>query len=262
HEHDLCGYLMEKEPDEWRVLSLPAIQVDDDGKESALWELKHTLPELRKMRILDPLVFDTQYLQDPTPKEGLLYSRGFKTYSYEQLPKTGHGVKRCNYTDTADTGADNLCSICFIDTPEYIYITDVLFTDKPMEATEPATAEMLNANKVQVSRIESNNGGRGFCRNVQRIIRTTFKNPRIVFVPFTQTANKYVRMFTRSAEVQNLVLMPEEWEHLWPKFHSALMSYRKDNKRRSQHDDAPDALTGVVEMHGQNTSKTKVRQRN
>lgn len=85
HEHDLCGYLQEIEPDEWTVLSMPAIQTDADGKEYALWPMKHTLEELYKMREINPLVFDTQYMQDPTPKEGLMYE-GFKTYKPEELP--------------------------------------------------------------------------------------------------------------------------------------------------------------------------------
>ena len=47
HEHDLCGYLHEIEPDEWTVLSLSAIQTDPEtGEERALWPMKHTLEEL------------------------------------------------------------------------------------------------------------------------------------------------------------------------------------------------------------------------
>ena len=61
HEHDLCGYLQEIEPEEWTVLSLPAIQVDPEtGEEHALWPMKHTLEELHKMRDVNTLVFDTQ----------------------------------------------------------------------------------------------------------------------------------------------------------------------------------------------------------
>lgn len=263
HEHDLCGYLMEKEPDKWRVLSLPAIQVDEDGNESALWPLKHTLEELHELRLLDPLVFDTQYMQDPTPKEGLMYAEGFGTYTKDMLPKANSSkAVMCNYTDTADTGADNLCSICFIDTPEYAYITDVLFTDKPMEHTEPATAKMLTLNKVRKALIESNNGGRGFARNVQRLLKTDYHNFSTRVDWFSQSKNKYVRIFSYSAIAQNTILFPEGWERKWPKFHSALMSYRKDNRRRTQHDDAPDCLTGVCEMREKNTKKTKIHRRN
>ena len=111
HEHDLCGYLMEKEPGEWRVLSLPAIEVDPEtGEESALWEVKHTLEELHKLRTIEHLIFDTQYMQDPTPREGLMYPDGFMTYKPDELELyRANQKKNCNYTDTADTGADDLC---------------------------------------------------------------------------------------------------------------------------------------------------------
>lgn len=263
HEHDLCGYLQDIEPEEWRVLSLPAIQTDPiTGTEYALWPMKHTLEELYKMREINPVVFDTQYMQDPTPREGLMYAEGFRTYRREELPTGPKAAQRWNYTDTADTGADSLCSICFINTPEYIYVTDVLFTDAPMEVTESKNAEMLDANHTVDAMIESNNGGRGYARNVKRILRTERKNFRCVVRWFTQTENKKSRIYSNSACVMNDVLFPEGWDKKWPKFYNALMSYRKDNKKRSQHDDAPDCLTGVYEMHARKGRQKKIKVRN
>lgn len=262
HEDDLCGYLMDKEPDEWRVLSLPAIQIDEaTGERKALWPMKHTLEELDKMREVNPIIFDTQYMQDPKPKEGLMYDN-FRTYSLTQLPTGKDALKRWNYTDTADTGADSLCSICFIDTPEYVYITDVLYTQESMETTEPALARMLSKNGTVRAKIESNNGGRGFGRAVKRLLRTTMHNFVCAIEFFTQTQNKFSRIYTNSANVMSDVLFPEGWERRWPKFNVALTSYRKDNKRRSMHDDAPDALTGVYEMHAGRNSRKGIKQRN
>ena len=262
HEHDLCGYLQEIEPDEWTVLSLPVIQVDPEtGEEHALWPMKHTLEELYKMREINPLVFDTQYMQDPTPKEGLMYE-GFRTYKIEELPTGTKALQKWNYTDTADTGADDLCSICFINTPEYCYITDILFTDAPMEVTEPKQAEMLTKNGTVEALIESNNGGRGYSRNVKRILRVDLRNFRCAIKTFTQTENKKARIYTASANVQSDILFPEGWERKWPKFYKALMSYRKDNKKRNQHDDAPDCLTGVYEMHARKDGRKKIHLRN
>lgn len=261
HEHDLCGYLQEIEPDEWTVLSLPAIQVGEDGTEHALWPMKHTLDELHRMRDINPLVFDTQYMQDPTPKEGLMYADGFRTYSRDNLP-TGHNAQnRWNYTDTADTGSDSLCSICFIDTPEFVYVTDVLFTDASMEITESQTAELLTRNNTVWSLVESNNGGRAFARNVKRILRATLRNFRVAVSSFTQTQNKASRIYANSACCMNDILFPEGWERKWPKFYAALAGYRKDNKKK-QHDDAPDCLTGVYEMHSKRSRTHKIRQRN
>lgn len=262
HEHDLCGYLRETEPDEWTVLSLPAIQTDPEtGEEHALWPMKHTLEELYKMRDINPLVFDTQYMQDPTPREGLMYSGGFRTYAPDALPVGRNALKRWNYTDTADTGADSLCSICFIDTPEFVYVTDVLFTDEPMEKTEQRTSEMLTRNATVLALIESNNGGRAFSRNVKRILRATLRNFRTAVNSFTQTQNKASRIYSASACCMNDILFPDGWERKWPQFHAALMGYRKDNKKK-QHDDAPDCLTGVYEMHSRKSRSHGIRLRN
>ena len=243
HEHDLCGYLMETEPGEWTVLSLPAI-VYEDGKEKALWEFKHTLEELHRMRRVDSYVFETQYMQNPTPMEGLMYGK-FKTY--ETVPITNRAIRK-NYTDTADTGSDYLCSIDYVDTEIGNFILDVLFTQKEMEFTEPETAKMLTKDQISKANIESNNGGRGFARNVEKQMRI-IGNPKTQVSWFHQSKNKEVRIFTRSSEVMNLTYFPADWERRWPEFASQLKTYRK--KGKNAHDDASDALTGTVEMRGE-----------
>lgn len=259
HPHDLSGYLMEVEPDEWTVLSMPAIRFNEDtGEDEALWPMKHTLQELEKLREIDPITFDTQYMQDAQPREGLMYGGGFRTYTRDELPTGQRAARKWNYTDTADTGADNLCSICFIDTPEMVYVTDVLFTDAPMEVTENQVPQMLTRNGTIKALIESNNGGRGFARTVKSKLRTVFHNFRCVVNYFHQRDNKHERIFTNSAGVMNDIAFPQGWERMWPKFYAALISYRKEQKRGS-HDDAPDCLTGVYEMHVRKFATKKIK---
>lgn len=242
HEHDLCGYLMELEPDEWEVLSVPCISYNEDGEEEALWPFKHTIEELHKIESANQFVFDTQYMQNPKPLEGLMYS---KLRTYEILPME-QSIRK-NYTDTADKGADFLCSVCYVETPSGMYVTDVLYTDKPMEYTEVKTAEMLLINGTQLVKVESNNGGEGFARNVEKNVRLqgTPVALKMNFTSFFQSLNKNVRIFSHSAEVQNLIYFPSDWETRWPQFAQAVKGYRK--VRRNAHDDAPDVLTGMVE---------------
>ena len=242
HEHDLCGYLMELEPDEWEVLSVPCISYNEDGEEEALWPFKHTIEELHKIESANQFVFDTQYMQNPKPLEGLMYS---KLRTYEVLPME-QSIRK-NYTDTADKGADFLCSVCYVEMPSGMYVTDVLYTDKPMEYTEVKTAEMLLINGTQLVKVESNNGGEGFARNVEKNVRLqgTPVALKMRFTSFFQGLNKNVRIFSHSAEVQNLIFFPSDWETRWPQFAQAVKGYRKVG--RNAHDDAPDVLTGMVE---------------
>lgn len=241
HEHDLCGYLQEIEPEEWRVLSLPVLSTDTDGVRRSLWEYKFTVEELDKINSANSFVFETQYMQNPKPMEGLMYPHPFRTY--ETLPYAKRGVF-CNYTDTADTGADYLCSVCYLAMPDGYYVTDVLYTKKPMEFTEQATAQMISRNEIRYCVIESNNGGRAFSRNVERLARE-YGNGKTTFIPFTQTKNKAVRIFSRSAEVNNMIIFPTGWERRWPEFASSVKSYRKEGM--NAHDDAEDVLTAIIE---------------
>lgn len=262
HEHDLCGYLQEIEPDTWTVLSLPVIQTDPEtGEECALWPMKHNLEELYKLREINPVVFETQYMQNPIPTEGLMYHE-FRTYQNIELPSGSKANQRWCYVDTADTGSDYLCAICFINTPEMLYVIDVLYTQLPMEKTEVMLAKMLTENSITECLIESNNGGRQFARNVKRITRATLHNFKTAINTFTQTKNKAARIFSNSALVNSDVAFPENWDKKWREFYNAITTYRKDNKRKSTHDDAPDALTGVVEMHSRKAGRKKISLRN
>lgn len=240
HQNDLCGYLQRKEPGEWFILELPCLSYED-GNPVALWEHKHTVPELLKIKSANSFVFETQYQQNPKPLEGLMYDRGFKTYS--GIPITEKQINK-NYTDTADTGTDYLCSIDYVETEIGNYILDILYTQKPMEYTEPKTAEMITRDKINECVVESNNGGRSFARAVEKQSRI-IGNSETRFIWFHQSENKFVRIFTNSAAVMNLTYFPEGWETRWPEFHAHLTSYMKTGK--NDHDDAPDALTGTIE---------------
>jgi predicted phage terminase large subunit-like protein len=185
------------------------------------------------------------YQQEPIDIKGRLYT-AFKTYT--DIPKNADGKPLfeyiLNYTDTADTGGDFLCSICYGIYNGAYYILDVLYTKDSMEITEPATAEMLGRNKVGCALIESNNGGRGFARNVEQECRKR-KNNHTVIKWFHQTDNKAARILSNSASVMNNVYFPVNWADLWPDFAADLIKYQKEGK--NAHDDAPDALTGVYE---------------
>ncbi len=250
HQNDLCGYLETLEPGEWTILELPCLFTDENGEKKALWEQKHTVEELEDMRLKNAFVFETQYQQNPKPREGLMYDRPFK--EYEVVPYT-HGNINKNYTDSADTGGDYLCSICYVQTDNGNYVTDILFTTKPMEYTEPKMAEMLTKQETETANVESNGSGRIFARNVESMCRVIGNN-KTEFNWFHQSENKDVRIFTKSNEVMNLTYFPKGWEKMWPEFYQHVTTYMKTGKNK--HDDGPDVLTGMVEMREQDNGES------
>lgn len=84
-----------------------------------------------------------------------------------------------------------MCSINYgVTFANEAYILDVLYTKEPMEITELATAKMLHQGKVNKARIESNNGGRSFARNVRRILEQEFGSNLTVIKWFSQSKNQ------------------------------------------------------------------------
>ena len=221
-----------------RILSMPALQPDGTMLcEDVLSKKSYDM----KVASMAPEIASANYNQIPIDLKGALYAAGFETYD----AKPGDWFGLYNYTDTADTGADYLCSICYGIHDHKAYVLDLLYTKASMEETEPATARMLDTIGVNLARIESNNGGRGFARAVRRHLEEDHHNYATQVSSFTQHKNKQARILSNSVDVMRRIVMPADWRIRWPEFADAVTKYQKEGK--NAHDDAPDVLTGIVE---------------
>jgi predicted phage terminase large subunit-like protein len=233
-EGDLAGRVMAAYGDDVEVITYKALQ--DDGSMLCEEILNREDYELI-IREMNLDIVEANYNQKPIDVGGRLYA-GFKEWD-----KRPDGIIR-NYTDTADTGTDFLCSINYIEFEKEAYITDLVFTDQPQEITEPLVADLLSDGGVNEAEIESNNGGRGFARNVEALLKSRSNKTYIKATP--QTKNKESRILASSAWVQNHVYMPPNWRTRWPEFYKQTMSYQR--KGKNAHDDGPDVLAAIYEQ--------------
>lgn len=195
----------------------------------------------KKIKAMGVDIASANYQQEPIDLKGRLYT-SFKTYGGE-LPQF---KEIRNYTDTADTGEDYLCSINYgVTFANEAYVLDVLYTKESMEITEPAMARMLFDGMVNRARIESNNGGRGFARNVRRILEQELGSNHTTVKWFTQTKNKQARIYSNSSWVMEHIYFPEDWRNRWPDYYDSMIKYQREGKNK--HDDAQDATTGIAE---------------
>lgn len=219
-----------------RKIVMPAVQPDGS---MLCPEVLSAASYKLKTATMSPEIASANYQQIPLDIKGRLYSR-FATY--EQLPEL---TRIYAYVDSADTGADYLCAIVWGVYAHEAYVLDVLYTKDPMEETEPATARLLDSHAVQLARIEGNNGGRGFARSVRRHLEDRLHNYRTTVRTFTQRKNKAARILSNATWVMQHVRMPADWRHKWPAYYDAMSNYQREG--RGQHDDAPDATTGIFE---------------
>lgn len=238
---DLAGFILSSFKD---VVHVNYKAVLDDGS-MLCPEILSAEDYALKTKNMNKDIVAANYQQEPIDIKGRLYST-IKTYSELPVDDKGNSLLRylLNYTDTADVGSDYLCSICYGMYEGSYYILDVLYTKDAMEITEPATAQMLTRNNIGCAVIESNNGGRGFARNVDRECKE-LGNRHTNVKWFSQTKNKIARILSNSTSVMNNIYFPVNWEDRWPEFARDIKRYQKEGK--NEHDDAPDALTGVYE---------------
>ncbi|WP_199420806.1 phage terminase large subunit [Thomasclavelia ramosa] len=238
---DLAGKALEELPESgYKIKHINMKALQDDGTMLCEEVLSRKSFEAKK-KVMGEDVVSANYQQEPIDLKGRLYTL-FKTYDGE-LPQFKY-IK--NYTDTADTGNDYLCSINYgVTFQNEAYILNVLYTKEGMEVTEPAQAKMMFEDEVNIADIESNNGGRSYSRNVERIMRERYKTNKTVFRPFHQSKNKAARILSNSTWVMEHIYFPHNWKHRFPEYYEAMMKYQKEGKNK--HDDAPDATTGIAE---------------
>lgn len=251
HSLDLAGRALdhfERSGQKVRMILYKAKQ--DDGTMLCPEILSAQSYEL-KIKAMGAEIAAANYQQEPIDQKGRLYS-SFKTYEKIPTDSSGHPLFTANknYTDTADEGKDFLCSVCYGVYNHEAYILDLMYTKDPMEITEPGVTEMLLRNDVRIAWIESNNGGRGFARAVQEQLRQRGSN-RCEVGWFFQSRNKKARILSNSTWVMNHIYFPANWSDRWPEFFDAMIRYQKEGN--NDHDDGPDAITGVAEMESQDS---------
>lgn len=238
---DLAGRALEhykQQGEKVRHITMKAL-VDKDTFQMLCPEILSYQSYQAKIKAMGLDIASANYQQEPIDLKGRLYEH-FKTYT--KLPEL-EGIY--SYTDTADEGTDYLCSVIFGVYQREAYVIDVYYTQLPMEITERETAERHKRFSVNQARIESNNGGSGFARNVKRI-SGEIGNFATVFTWFHQSKNKRARIISNSAWVQQHIYFPENWRDRFPEFFEAVSRYQREGK--NAHDDAPDAVTGVAEI--------------
>lgn len=244
HEEDLAGYLLATEPEKWEVLIFPAIKIGPpdsvDGRQDgeSLWESKHGLEELIRIKKNNPTVFESLYQQNPTPKEGLLFpasemKRFKKEYLRGVIPD---GI--ISFCDIADEGEDSLCAPIGYLVGKDIFIVDVTFTQEPIEITQAMVAASFDSHGVQRAVFESNNGGKQFAQEVMRL-----KRGRTTITWRRTTDNKHTKILMESGAVKEhcFFLVDSEQSTEYRKYFYELTHYPKNGKVK--HDDAADGTS-------------------
>ena len=239
--------------------------LEEQGRKYRIISKKAYNPETGKMlndKILNKQQYDlliqtigedivkANYDQEPIDIKGKLYTH-FLTYLTQdlKLPTNPDGkivVKEIKaIADTADEGQDYLCMIIYaVGLDKKIYVLDIYYTQDHMEITEKEAAKRLLKWNPYVFKPESNNGGRGWARNVEMYYQQQ-GGTHTQFKPYKQTMNKEARILSNATEIMNSVYFPSDWQQKYRDYYNSMNEYQRQGK--NEHDDAEDCTTAMVE---------------
>lgn len=132
HADDLAGRLIEREGNEWEIVSIPAIREDNFLKEDprnigdALWEERHSRERLLDVEQRSPRTFAALYQQRPTIIGGnIVKSEWFKHVSLAEFTRLHNNEPivffiDTAYTDKSENDPTGIISTCKIGNDLYI----------------------------------------------------------------------------------------------------------------------------------------------
>ena len=236
---------------DWYVLNMEAYNELDDTMLCPTLLSKQSYLSLESN--MDPLIFKANYHNELIDSKGKLYS---SLLEYDTLPDKIERI--IAVADTADTGKDKLAAIIAAIHKGRAYILDIYYTSDAMEITEPELAKRLYEYKVTNIKIESNNGGRGFARNVERLLWDNHKSRQTRVEWFHQHQNKIARILSNATNVMNTVYFPLGWRYKYPTAYIHLTAYQREGVNKS--DDLEDAVTLLAErINSTGTTVTNIR---
>ena len=255
----------------WDIIKIPALNEKDESNFEYLYGVGYSTQYFLNTRAKfemnnDIAGWNAQYQQEPIERDGTVFNEEDTNYYYE-LPE-GKPIKIIAHCDTALGGEDFLAfpiAYYYEDDKGNLrgYIEDVIFDNSEKHITQPQVVSMIKHHKIRNVHFESNQGGEGYKDDVQREIKAdkTYKEPCNISSSWApSTKSKEQRIWDNAQDIRQLYFKhPSLQSKQYRAFMRNLFSYTMVHSKR-KHDDAPDALSGLVEFerNGSGATKTKI----
>jgi predicted phage terminase large subunit-like protein len=218
HEDDLVGRLLREQPDQWTVLSLPAIAEEDQTipiseGQYHVRRIGDVLHEEREPRsVLDDIrrqsgsdVFAAQYQQSPVPRDGAMIKRKWPR-CYNLPPQRDSSATIIQSWDTATKGGEqsnySVCTTWLYQNKRY-YVLDVYREKVDYPALKAQAISLAELHNPTVILIEDAATGNGLARELEE------KGQPVIAVK--PELDKRTRMSIQSAKFESgQIYLPKE----------------------------------------------------
>lgn len=265
---DATAVLLNYYKDDEKIVNLVMPIISGD---KLLWENKIDLKEIERLKKSDETahVFDCQYMQDPSPKSGLMFPR--EELSFFTMPELEKMIQekekeltgivdkeelrqqakneliqlKCVYIDPADTGEDDYAAPFAYIIGNKAYIVDVIYNKNDLTKNQPLTIEKCKYHDVDRLWIETNKEGTTLKGNYKEAL------PNVHIRGRHNSTNKHTRIDNSKMFVVNHIMFRSDIQpgSEYDRYMSNVTKYPKI-KPKNGHDDGADSTAGLAkELH-------------
>ncbi len=232
--NDLSGYFYsDKTGLNYDKLIFPVI---DNGV--PLWAEKMGIDEIEQERTNSDysFVFEAQYMQNPIPKLGTIFS-DIKFYDHEIIPE--QKIIMCDPSDGSDYFAAAVGTLC----EGKIYIEDAIFNKYNLSTGVVILKDFIEKNKPDILYIETNIGGMALSE--QFISHSKTFNYK--YIPIKSTTNKLIRIVNEEIFIKENFYFKKTRSNEFNLFMNNFIFFNTNMKNK--HDDAPDVIASISKYY-------------
>lgn len=241
-KNDICGKTLDSSDKEnWYVLKMEATSKEDPGV--MLCEDLFSFTRYKNLKSkAHKGIFIANYHQEAIEVEGVLFKRSeLNRFSLSEL--TNDGLESTlGYCDVKDEGNDYLSFPFAKIYKGKVFITDVIFSQDTVSVTLPQSAALINRLNADYVRVEKNNQGGGFIRDLRNLV----SREKVYSVHHTNS--KLSRIWNEHRFIMDNCYFLNDSEIKdgsdYDKFLNNVCSYMQDGS--SKVDDGPDSLAGLA----------------
>lgn len=241
---DATASLMEHygtDKDSHRFVVMPIIKSDG----TPLWATKFPMSKIIELKTSHRTkhMFDTQYMQNPLPREGVMFLRKDMNFFNSSELNMERIDSRIGNIDVADLGRDSFSFPSGILIGSKFYVTEWIHTQQGTEFTRPKAASIVNHNKIEHLGIEANSVGLEFGRRLKTEI-----HKRATIYPKYNTKKKETRILQGAEFIRSVFVFRSDLTEGsdYQKALEQLFRYMKNGSYKK--DDAPDSLAGLSQL--------------
>ena len=248
----------------YKIINVPALDDNDESNFNYQHALGFDTEYYKQLRAQferndDIASWNSQYQGEPIEREGTLFSpKDMRFYNGEII---GSMVRISMHVDVAFGGGDYLCAPVLVTTEDDEFISDVVYDNSEKNITQPMVVDCIIRNGVQAVEFESNNGGEGYGEAIAEELKKRGYRCTVTFKSAPTTKRKEQRIYDSAPEIRQCNYLADGYRSKqYQLFMNNIYSFKMFGKNK--HDDAPDAMAGLVEMnHGGSKAKVEFMNR-